>query len=329
MAHGQEQHEIISLLKDLALELGRSPKADDLVGVKGLSKYRVTQAFGSFVIAMQAAGLEMARPSKLRKIGNEIFERELVPHLELQHVRQTTPQGSNLILPIEDYPTTVILGDIHAPFHHKGAVDFAISVIEKLKPKRVVQIGDMKDMLSWAAFPRSHNVFTPKEEFQQARKACEDIWLRVQRASPGVECYALLGNHSTRPIKRLLENCPELEIFIDMKPYFSYPGVELIPDDRQELNLDGVVFIHGYRGKLGDHRDFMNACVVTGHTHRGGAVFKNTWNGHQIWELNAGLLGDPLSKGLSYTPQKYTHWTLGVAVIDAYGPRFIPYKPKS
>ena len=327
MSIEQEQHKVICILKELHEKLGRAPKVFDLVG-SGTTQQKVQRLFGSFPNAMEAAGLETAIEEKRRKLSNKIFERPLESHLAEQHERQQQPQPTNLILPIENYPTTVVLGDFHAPFHHAGATNFAIEVIEKLKPKRIVQVGDIKDMFSWAAFPRSHNIFTPAEEFAQARKACADLWERAQKAAPKAECHGLWGNHSIRPLKRVLESCPELEMFIDLTPHFTYPGVNLVKEDREELILDGVVFIHGYRAKLGDHRDYMNACVVTGHTHRGGAVFKNSWNGHQIWELNAGLLGDPKAKGLSYTPQKYTHWTLGVGVIDAYGPRFIPYHNK-
>jgi hypothetical protein len=117
-------------------------------------------------------------------------------------------------------------------------------------------------------------------------------------------------------------------MFIDLTPLYTFPGVKLQEDPRAELNLDGVFFHHGYRTKLGDNRDFLNACSVTGHSHKGGAVFRAVHGGHQIWELNAGTLGDPESKGLTYTPQKHTHQTLGLGWIDALGPRFIPYRPK-
>lgn len=117
-------------------------------------------------------------------------------------------------------------------------------------------------------------------------------------------------------------------MFIDLTPLYTFPGVKLTVDPREELELDGVFFHHGYITKLGGNRDFMNACSVTGHSHRAGVAFRTIWGGHQIWELNAGTLGDPQSKGLSYTPQKHHHQTLGLGWIDRFGPRFIPWQPK-
>ena len=63
--------------------------------------------------------------------------------------------------------------------------------------------------------------------------------------------------------------------------------------------------------------------TVVGHSHLGGVVYRNTFNGI-IWELNAGFCGDTESKALSYTPQRLTKWTKGFGFIDALGPRFIP-----
>lgn len=271
----------------------------------------------------------MSRDEGGRKLSRDIFAKELAPHLESERDRQIEPRASNFILPDPDFPSTVFLGDLHAPFQHVGAVNFAIEVIRELKPKRVVQMGDLYDLYSWSKYPRSHNLFTPKDELTQAKAAALDLWQRVQGASPGVECIQILGNHDLRPYKATLESNPALELLINLEPHYQFPGVTLMADHREELNLGGVFALHGYRTKLGDHRDFMNACAVVGHTHRGGTSFRGIWGGHQIWELNAGVLGDPQAKGLSYTPQRHTQSTLGLGYVDRFGPRFIPYRPAS
>jgi hypothetical protein len=65
----------------------------------------------------------------------------------------------------------------------------------------------------------------------------------------------------------------------------------------------------------------LMSCAV-GHSHVGGVAYRSI-QGKVLFELNAGLLGDPEAKGLSYTPQKLTRWTLGWGFIDQLGPRFI------
>lgn len=296
-----------------------------MLGVQGLSKHAIDRAFGSFSVAMQAAGIPMARDSKRRKIGNEIFEKPLEPILEEARGRQLEHKPSNFILPKNPYPRTVLLGDFHAPFHHVGAVKFAIDFIREFKPERVIQMGDLYDMYASSKFPRSLNIYTPNDEFLLGRKAAEQLWRDVKEAAPNAECYQLLGNHDIRPIKRLIEEMPSMESVVNLDPLFAFPGVKTIHDSREELILDGVAYHHGYRLKLGDMRDFMNMCSADAHTHRGGVVYRRVWGGNILWQLNAGYLADAESKALGYAPQRHNHSTLGLGAIDEWGPRFVPY----
>lgn len=329
MSKNSEQHEVISKLRALAIELGRSPTREEAGQIKGLSRHDITKLFGSYSVALEAAGMDRANAKPRRRIvTNDIFEKDLEPHLEEESKRQSEPSRSNFILPIDNYPLTIALPDIHFPFNHVPATEWAMSVIADLKPKRVIQGGDLFDFYSASKYPRSQNIYSPKEELKLARKAAEKMWRDVQKASPGVECHQIMGNHDIRPYKRAIEMCPELEYLIDLSPIFTFDGVNTVYDPRQELELDGVFWHHGYKTKLGDNRDFMNACAGVFHTHRGGTVFRGVWGGHQIWELNSGTLGDPEAKALSYTPQKHTQQTLGIGAVDKYGPRFIPYRPK-
>jgi hypothetical protein len=106
----------------------------------------------------------------------------------------------------------------------------------------------------------------------------------------------------------------------------TFEGVKTLHDPREELKLPGNVdVIHGYLGRLGDHRNYTLTNVVHGHTHTGGVVFRQV-AGRVLWELDCGLAGDMESKALSYTPQKSTKHTLGWGFLDEYGPRFIPLR---
>ena len=112
-------------------------------------------------------------------------------------------------------------------------------------------------------------------------------------------------------------------MFADM---MSFDGVETILDSRQELMLPGdVMVVHGYKSKIGEHRDHALYNAVCGHQHTGGVVYRQI-RGRVLWELNAGLAGDPEAKGLTYGAQKINSWTLGFGFLDEYGPRFIPLR---
>lgn len=219
---------------------------------------------------------------------------------------------------------TFIFGDIHFPFHHKLALAVAMRFCRVYKPDVIVQVGDLRDWYSASRFSRKVNLFTPKEEDERAGYYSDLFWESLSRWLPRAKKYQLLGNHCVRPIKRIGELAPEFEE--DYTPLlhdrYTFDGVKTIYDPREELDLYGVRFIHGYRSKLGDHASFNRMPVVCGHSHRGGVVYQNLKD-EIIFELNAGYLADASHEALSYTMQKrMTNWTLGFATLDHEGPRF-------
>lgn len=219
---------------------------------------------------------------------------------------------------------TLVIGDCHFPFHHKPALTWVLDLIKKLSPDRIIQVGDIYDMFSHTRFARSHDIMTPKQEVTEARVTAEEMWSIIQRYAPKAELYQILGNHDDRPKKRILDKYPELASIVDISHLWEFDGVKTIHDSREELILDGVIFMHGYRTKLGDHTKYNHMSTVHGHTHRGGTIFIPI-KGMTLWELDAGYCGDPEAAALSYGPQKINNWTLGCGWLDDEGPRFMVY----
>jgi hypothetical protein len=305
-------HEMVSRLKDLAIELGRTPSKQEFIKETEFSDRQVIK-FG-YNQLVTGAGL---KPYHSKKIDNEIFQKNIVTHIDEYEHREKKPYLH--IKPIH----TIILGDTHFPFVHKDKVKAALDYIAFKKPARVIQCGDLYDMLSHGKFPRSLNTYTPKEEMAKGREGAQKMWDEIRRIIPKADLRQILGNHDIRPMKRIIEQYPEAELFIDFSKWFQFDGVQTHMDIREELVLEGIAYIHGHRSKLGDHMEYMRRPTVCGHSHRGGVFYKN-FGDSTLWELNAGYLGDPESKALSYTAQKHTHWTHGVGEVDEWGPRFIP-----
>lgn len=218
----------------------------------------------------------------------------------------------------------VVLGDIHFPYHNKKALREAIKYIKLEKPTHVVQIGDLYDQYSFSRFSRK-NITLPIKELNKARKEAVRMWQEVG-AGKQLKGYQILGNHDIRLNKRVQDKLPEAQELIQyaLAPFYTFEGVTTIFDDRKELIIDNIVFIHGYRSRLGDHAKFNRRNTVVGHSHVGGAVFEQ-YKGEIIWELNAGYLADETAEPMRYRPQLTSRWTLGWAIIDEHGPRFIPY----
>lgn len=264
---------------------------------------------------LEQAGLAPAAES--RKISNKVFEKNIEKHLE-----QYVPRGTKERKP---YPTIAVISDIHWPFENKKVIETFIGFVAIQQPEYVFLNGDAWDFYSHSRFPRSHNVFTPREEETLARESNTKFWEQIRESSPASKCVQMMGNHDIRPMKKVLDVYPEAEDWIRerMSKIFSFEGVQTILDPRQEVVLnDDIAIFHGYRSQLGSHRDYTLFNCIVGHTHQPGVVFKQI-RGQALWELNSGFAGDPEAKGLSYTPQKITHWVSSFGYVDNLGPRVI------
>jgi len=216
------------------------------------------------------------------------------------------------------------VGDLHCPFVAKDKVTKMLDLASELKPDHIVILGDSYDMYSFSKFPRNMNLMTPNEEVMTARMCMEEIWGALKRRCKKAKIYQLKGNHCDRVHKRLVEKFPEFEPFMNINHLWEYPGVQTIHDSSQELEIDDVVFIHGFRSKIGDHMKNMLRNICAGHLHRGGVVYQRI-AGKTLFELNAGYLADPFHPALRYRATKnYFDWTHGVGFIDKNGARFIP-----
>lgn len=317
MGKSLDQQEAINLLKELAVELGRTPYWHEIKRV--VSTHHIYNLFGSMPVFVQAAGLEPA--NKNRKIDNTIFERGVESRLEEY---EATGQPDPYVFKKEN-ASFAMISDLHFPWVNKKVLEKFYEFIKEHQPDFVIINGDAWDMYAHSKYAKSLNVYSPRDEQAMARKMNEDFWAKVQEVCPKTKCIQLLGNHCVRPLKRVLEEYPEAEDWIaeKMKELFTFDNVLTVHDYRQEVIINEDCIFHGYRSKLGDHRDYTHMNCHNGHSHVGGTVFRRI-KGKTLFECNSGVAGDIESKALSYTPQKITHQTPGFSYRDKWGPRFIP-----
>ncbi len=310
MSQKQDTHDLIAAVKQLAFEMGGTPtRAQFEQNVKG-AKYRIEASeYRNYSGLLSAAGLVPARME--RKIDQTIFNKNIEQHLESYEPREDIQP---YIIKLKDAKIASI-SDIHWPFHSQKVLDAFVEFCREHQPDFIIINGDAWDMYSHSKYPKSVNIFTPRDEETQARKHNEDFWKRIKEVCPKSRCFQLLGNHDIRPMKRVIEEYPSAEDWVldHFKKRFTFDGVETVYD---------IAIFHGYRSKLGDHRDYIHMKCMIGHQHVGGTVFRRI-KGITLWESNSGVAGDIESKGLAYTPQKMTHQTPGFSYTDKWGPRFI------
>jgi len=231
----------------------------------------------------------------------------------------------------------IILGDVHAPWQNDKVVAAFIKRLEDTSQnpfQYCIQIGDLYDMWSASKFARSHDLLTPQAEAELGRSWAVSFWKQVQKIQPGIKCVQLMGNHDERPMKRILEKCPELYQYFDFKSAYEFEGVRTI-QPRTPVMIEGIVFEHGHRSKLGQHAEYNRTPTVVGHSHRGGTYFapiciphlnsKKTTR-YNLFELNCGTCLAFDSVPARYGMTTITRWTHGWGEIDQYGPRFVSFK---
>lgn len=325
MGSADLRHRLIAEVKKIASELGKIPTREEFRQHTKIGERSYQKAFGGFALLLQAAGL---RPGPDRFNPDDLFRVPVEKPLVSQD-HTIVPKTGTHDPKFGSSKKILVLGDLHFPWANVDAL-CAVYLYIKQNPQidTVIQVGDLYDLYSWAKFPRSHCLYDPQTEIKIAREMASEMWATIRSLLPHARCVQLLGNHDIRPIKRAMELAPELEPFLEFKKFFEFEGVQLIEDPREPLELGGVLFMHGYLSGLGAHaRKFLRS-VVCGHTHKGGVVTvamssADNREPQNIFELNAGYLGNALSRPMSYTPVRINEWTLGFGYIDEWGPRFI------
>jgi hypothetical protein len=314
-------HELVQLLKDKAIELGRTPRKHEFIPhIKG-GEYQLAKLFGTYTQLLQAAGLDTYDQTRgqnpKKKLDNSIFLKSLEAELE-----KYVPRPSNQK---KDISPTLIIPDTHFPFASQRVLDAIYEWASKYKPVRVIQVGDLYDLYAHSKFARSLNIYQPKEEEEIGRKQAEAMWKTIQGIVPKAECVQLIGNHDLRPLRQTLQHLPSLEHVVEkyLHERMTFEGVKLISDAREEYVFDGIHTFHGYRSGFGSHLMHAMRNTIHGHDHKLGVAFKRVRE-ELIWELHSGFAGDMESKVFHYTPQKSTQEMPGFGWVEGPGPRAIP-----
>lgn len=314
----QDLHELVRMVKDLHRELGRPPLRLELES-SGAKKHSVQSHGYENILSM--AGLEPLTKSeqhqikKVPKITSDIFLRDINQQIE----------NHSISVPIKEnnFPKILCWPDSHYPFVNKEAEAKMIQFAAENQPDYIIQIGDLLDCYAASKFPRSQNIYTPKEEEALGIGMAKKAWAELREKCPKAKCYQLMGNHDVRMLKRTLESLPIAEHWIEkyFKELFSFEGVETIFDTREEIEVGGILFTHGFLGS-GSHKDYYLKNVIHGHDHKLYVQYRRI-HGQNIFEMSCGFIGDVEAKALSYTPSKLANFQLGFGWVDQWGPRTI------
>ena len=216
--------------------------------------------------------------------------------------------------------------DLHLKWVNKFQLCKIYKVIETQKPDVIIQLGDLYEFYNFSKFTRDLNFITPKKEIRKSQEMAYDFWEKVNKVSKSSLKFQLMGNHDMRIQKRILERFPEINTIIDLrKEFYDFEGVTVKRSDRDYVEIDNVIYCHGWLTRRWAHVRYFEKSVVHAHTHRASLVVrkddKTEYN--KFFELDCGHLINKTALPFSYAPSTYSRWVAGYGIIDKGVPNLI------
>lgn len=212
------------------------------------------------------------------------------------------------------HKTLVIMPDVHAPYHDRGAWKRFLRCLEVIKPDIFVNIGDFIDshaMSRHVKDPRREALF--RKELILPRRMLRELDDVLPQQSRRLWT---MGNHDIWMERRVAEKMPELEgIFtIDNLLDLSEHGWEVTPYGQSvkvgKLNLSHD---YGYSGANAGRSTLLAVGdnAVFGHSHRASVTYGGTALGVPHVSMNVGWLGDKKAATYAHQTQKNRDWMHG------------------
>jgi UDP-2,3-diacylglucosamine pyrophosphatase LpxH len=217
--------------------------------------------------------------------------------------------------------------DLHIPFHNKNKIKKLLKIIKKEKPDAIVNCGDTYDFYMFSKFNKDYNFIKPKEELEKSRIYINNLWDKINKISPKSIKYQLLGNHCIRMFKLIQNNIPSLnsEIKDLYKKYFNYKNVYVKKSDREYIELDGVIYVHGWYSGCVLHMNYFKKPVVHGHNHVPDLCHTplSKSNYKPLWEMDLGTFANKKLVPFNYTNSIHLKWACAVGIINNGIPKLI------
>ena len=173
---------------------------------------------------------------------------------------------------------TIVISDLHIPYHDEDAIKWALNYIVKRRPKKLIINGDLIDFYSISRFPKHPVSADFGNELETTLKVLDKFFGTLKKVKSIKEIVYIEGNHSLRLRRYLWRQAPELsnvpaltvprllqlDKFIRVKWQYKAPyGVAYLEQ--------GVIVTHGKRFAANtcerNLQDYGCSSVV-GHSHR-------------------------------------------------------------
>lgn len=216
--------------------------------------------------------------------------------------------------------------DLHFPWVNLDKLERVIEVVAEEGPDCVVQVGDVYDQYMFGRHRKDLSLISPMAEMEAARVMAGNFWKAIESASRGCRKVMLSGNHDMRFIKGIFDNYPYIahELMGMKEKYYKFDNVEWHYSDRDYIEIDGVIYCHGWKTR-GSHANHFKKSVVHGHSHKANLIYAPLAETEfePLWDMDLGCIVDEGEGPFNYTPSKITGWSGVVGVIEDGIPRVV------
>jgi len=228
----------------------------------------------------------------------------------------------HVVHPYRERSVVMAIPDMHHPFCHPDALSFLVAVRNAYQPNHYVCLGDEVDFHALSRYPKDPDGMSAGGELA---KAIEGL-IPFYREFPDMKVCN--SNHTARGHRQAFgAGIPQA--------FMAHISQVLNAPDgwswHQEVEIDGVIYIHGDAGKHGQyaHINYMKAfkcSVVIGHIHAYAGV---NYEGKHFG-ANSGCLIDPNAYAFAYGKNLPVKVNLGCTIItDGKQAQFIPMRTEN
>jgi hypothetical protein len=223
----------------------------------------------------------------------------------------------------EDNSRILIIPDQHAPYHHVDALDFLAAVAAKIRPTRVVNLGDETDGHALSMHDSDPNLDSAGVELMKARKFIGAL----ERMFPVMDvCHS---NHGSLVYRRAFKSGIPTEYIKSYREILFPNGEGKGWDwkDKHRITLpngEDVIFQHQSAGDTLNNAAHERASIVEGHEHGKFEIQYRSSTTALYWSLISGCLIDPKALAFAYGKLFPKKPLLGCSVIIDSIPRLIP-----
>ncbi len=219
----------------------------------------------------------------------------------------------------------LVLPDLHAPHTDLDLLEKVAHFNNTIyKADTIVQLGDLFDFYSLSNYIKSTKADNGAREVTAATKQIKAI------AKLFPKMTVLMGNHEARLAKRASEAGIDSRFLRNIMDVVEAPKTWKYYDEEDYIEIDGVIYTHGFLSNPRAHAEYFNAPVVMGHLHAHMGINYIARKNSCIYSMCPGFIADIDSLVFQYGPlKKYNKFCLGFGTVSDGVPQIYPLMGKT